>query len=91
MDQAPEPDDRNDIGHAAGCSCPACLPEEHEPPRAASAMCDHCGENPAACRGSYEMAPEANACDTCCGHGCENGWCESIDGSSSNEHDMVPR
>ena len=30
MDQAPEPDDRNDIGHPAGCFCPACLPEEYD-------------------------------------------------------------
>lgn len=41
--------------------------------------CDHC-DNPATCFGSYEGSPEnyGYACDTCCGHGCEDGHCEQL-------------
>jgi len=37
-----------------------------------------CGR-PAACFGAYEdgLSP-AYACDECCGHGCEDGHCESV-------------
>ena len=42
--------------------------------------CAVCG-NRATCRGVYEppmdRAP-AFACDTCCGHGNEDGWCEPV-------------
>lgn len=41
------------------------------------AVCAHCGK-PAACFGSYEGRPTAYACDTCCGHGCEDGHCEPV-------------
>lgn len=38
--------------------------------------CEHCNEKrPAACLGTYEGGPVAYACDTCCGHACEDGWC----------------
>ena len=57
----------------------AALEAEHEQseniPR-----CAVCG-NRATCRGVYEppmdRAP-AYACDTCCGHGNEDGWCEPV-------------
>ncbi len=41
--------------------------------------CAHCGE-PATCFGVYEdpSGPVERACDACCGHGNEDGWCESI-------------
>lgn len=43
-------------------------------------MCAYCG-SPAACRGRYEdMTTEEYACDKCCGHGCEDGYCSSLDG-----------
>jgi len=42
-------------------------------------MCDHCGERPAACFGAYEGVEEGSfACDVCCGHGNEDGWCEPV-------------
>lgn len=40
-------------------------------------LCEHCGA-PATCFGSYEMGPEGYACDTCCGHGCEDGYCRQL-------------
>lgn len=51
-------------------------------PTASSAgvVCHICGA-PATCIGNYEGAnwhgPTA-ACDACCGHGNEDGWCEPI-------------
>lgn len=47
------------------------------------AVCYHCGDRPAACYGAYEGAYEgaeiaAAACDICCGHGNEDGWCIQI-------------
>lgn len=43
--------------------------------------CAHCGK-PATCVGSYESndAPVARACDDCCGHGNEDGWCNRYGG-----------
>lgn len=43
-------------------------------------VCAHCPEQrPAACYGRYEaMEESAFACDTCCGHGCEDGCCEPL-------------
>ena len=41
----------------------------------------HCGE-PATCFGEYETCDGTSAgyaCDTCCGHGSEDGWCEEVD------------
>jgi hypothetical protein len=40
--------------------------------------CEWCGK-PATCVGRYEDMTEAKpACDGCCGHGCEDGYCEPI-------------
>jgi hypothetical protein len=41
--------------------------------------CAHCGQ-PAACFGEYETCDGtiALACDACCGHGNEDGWCRPI-------------
>lgn len=39
--------------------------------------CHTCG-NVATCFGSYEMHSPAFACDTCCGHGNEDGWCLTL-------------
>ena len=33
---------------------------------------------PATCLGRYECSPLAYACDTCCGHGCEDGECAPL-------------
>jgi hypothetical protein len=41
--------------------------------------CAVCG-SPATCIGAYEAAvPVLPACDDCCGHGCEDGSCCSLD------------
>jgi hypothetical protein len=39
--------------------------------------CSHCDE-PATCFGKYADNDEGYACDSCCGHGCEDGHCESV-------------
>lgn len=43
--------------------------------------CDHCGKEPAACFGHYEggEGDPCVACDTCCGHGNEDGWCVRLE------------
>ena len=42
-------------------------------------ICAHCGRNPATCMGQYDNAAGVDpACDTCCGHGNEDGFCEPI-------------
>lgn len=41
------------------------------------ARCRECGK-PATCYGEYEMCGEAYACDDCCGHGNEDGWCKPL-------------
>ena len=39
-------------------------------------VCDHCGERRAVCVGRYEDDGDPEyACDECCGHGSEDGWC----------------
>lgn len=44
-----------------------------------TAVCYHCGDRPAACYGAYEGSQvPATACDICCGHGNEDGWCIQI-------------
>jgi hypothetical protein len=43
----------------------------------AAPPCVSCGA-PAACIGSYEGNPIGAACNVCCGHGNEDGWCEPI-------------
>jgi hypothetical protein len=44
-----------------------------------AAKCAHC-DNDATCFGEYETCNDqpAFACDTCCLHGCEDGWCEPV-------------
>lgn len=42
------------------------------------AFCAYCGK-PATCLGAYDMETDAKyACDDCCGHGNEDGWCKPI-------------
>lgn len=44
----------------------------------AKMICAVCGE-PAACLGAYEGSKEYEyACNACCGHGNEDGHCESV-------------
>lgn len=44
-----------------------------------AAVCVHCGK-PASCFGRYEDpgGPIEFACDECCGHGNEDGWCRKL-------------
>lgn len=42
-----------------------------------AARCSHC-QQPAACFGRYEGARHGFACDGCCGHGNEDGWCVQL-------------
>ncbi len=44
---------------------------------AGAARCANCGK-PAACIGAYEGSGEAFACDNCCAHGNEDGWCNPV-------------
>jgi hypothetical protein len=43
-------------------------------------LCDHCGERPAVCIGKYDEASgiEELACNECCGHGNEDGYCYGL-------------
>ena len=42
-------------------------------------ICSHCKRAPATCLGQYDNMPdEQHACDACCGHGNEDGWCNPI-------------
>lgn len=55
-------------------------PAPQEPPTpgkmASAVLCAHCEERAAVCVGAYEgHMPVAPACDVCCGHGNEDGWC----------------
>jgi len=45
--------------------------------RRVASECAHCAA-PATCYGAYEGASPHSACDECCGHGCEDGWCVPI-------------
>ena len=53
----------------------------YKPPVSGPAVCatPDCGK-PASCIGAYEQndAPEAYACDDCCGHGNEDGHCRPV-------------
>lgn len=40
--------------------------------------CAICGM-PAACVGAYDGDERAYACDSCCGHACEDGHCDSLE------------
>jgi hypothetical protein len=45
----------------------------------AGLTCDHCGARQATCFGRYESPGQPElACDACCGHGGEDGWCRPI-------------
>lgn len=45
---------------------------------AAMRLCSIC-RKPAACFGRYDnMKTAAYACNDCCGHGCEDGWCRPV-------------
>ena len=46
--------------------------------QASDLVCAHCGARVAACYGSYDGGPPCFACDSCCGHGCEDGRCVSL-------------
>lgn len=50
-------------------------------------ICAICGK-PATCVGVYDPAHEdqdpAPACDSCCGHGNETGWCTPIEDWKNN-------
>lgn len=42
--------------------------------------CSHCEKRDATCIGVYEDSRQhpTPACDVCCGHGNEDGWCEAL-------------
>ncbi len=69
-----------------GCCCEPAPSATTEPLAEATHLrslvptCDHCERRPAACFGCYEGGEPgpASACDTCCGHGNEDGWCVPI-------------
>lgn len=49
--------------------------------------CAVCG-TPATCFGEYETCDGTSAgyaCDTCCGHGNEDGWCEALPEGENDE------
>lgn len=56
------------------------LTKDIKRPRLGPGPCAGCLQ-PATCAGEYEGAGLARACDACCGHGNEDGWCEPIDPS----------
>jgi len=41
------------------------------------ATCRNC-ENEATCFGAYEGMEDGFSCDECCGHGCEDGFCNKL-------------
>jgi hypothetical protein len=47
---------------------------------AINAKCYNCGK-PATCYGAYEDTNEHFACNDCCGHGNEDGWCDPVEKS----------
>jgi hypothetical protein len=52
------------------------LTAENERLRTALPACAHCDQGSAACFGQYDSEGDgAAACDVCCGHGNEDGWC----------------
>lgn len=56
------------------------LAAEREARRAAAVLCEHCAARPAVCFGTAEGSPTVSAaCDECCGHGNEDGWCVHAD------------
>lgn len=58
----------------------AALPVEEQGPRPVDLTCAHCRKNPATCIGRYEGHGGYHpACDECCGHGNEDGFCRPPD------------
>ncbi len=57
-------------------------------PEAKTIKCAHCAEKrPAICFGCYEdcdLDPIEFACDECCGHGNEDGWCSPLEDLASH-------
>lgn len=56
---------------------------------AIGSACHICGK-PATCLGVYEGRddqPRLAACDDCCGHGNEDGWCVPIPGTRKRSSD----
>lgn len=54
--------------------------------------CEHCvEERPASCIGQYEgdTTRPRYACDTCCGHGNEDGWCSPVQSVRSDAERKV--
>ena len=42
-------------------------------------ICEYCHTNPATCSGTYEGSEGRQlACDDCCGHACEDGYCTPL-------------
>jgi hypothetical protein len=65
-------------GDSTGARC-AVHAVEAGPVEDIDGACYACGE-PATCHGRYEGHGSVQfACDECCGHGCEDGWCEPVD------------
>jgi hypothetical protein len=57
-------------------------------PQPCPVLCAHCKLRPAACVGAYEDMPEAlPACDTCCGHACEDGHCDPLEATQQGGTD----
>lgn len=44
-------------------------------------------ERPATCYGTYE-GHTGYACDECCGHGCEDGWCDQLRNEQDDYHEV---
>ena len=60
--------------------------------RRRDATCFHCTARRAAvCWGQYEAPSPTNqpayACNECCGHACEDGWCEPVCAECGEDED----
>jgi hypothetical protein len=52
--------------------------------------CELCEKKPATCFGAYEMQEgETFACDDCCGHGNEDGWCRPVSEHPNNPANIL--
>ena len=78
--EAPDAEEAQVMGYEAAMRSMAGTPEmeidkifELDPEE----KCAHCGEK-AACVGSYCGQPIEPACNGCCGHGNEDGFCEPL-------------
>jgi hypothetical protein len=57
--------------------------------RAENPRCATCGAV-ATCFGAYDGRAEAHACDACCGHGGEDGYCVAVGESKAPAVDLEP-